>query len=246
MTNRLAMALAVTAGYVLGRTKKAKLAIGLGGMVLGKRLKLNPQQLTGLVTEQLKNNPQLGEVRDQLRGDLRGVGRAATGALVTRQLDSLADRLHDRTLGVRDRLTAGGDGTGAAGDGGRGDEREDAEPGDDAYEAPESEPERPRERSSGARPPERRRPAKKAAAGKPETGTSAGRTATGRTSTGKTAAGSAGRTGAKQGAAKRAPAGKRAASAAGGTKKATAPADRTAKKTAKKTAARRSGGGGRG
>ncbi|KNE79695.1 hypothetical protein ADZ36_26155 [Streptomyces fradiae] len=108
MNNRLAMTLAVGAGYLLGRTKKAKLALGVGGMVLGKRLNLNPQQLTGLLTEQLKNNPQLAEVRDQLRNDLQGVGRAAATAVVTRRLDALSDRLHDRTLGVRDELGAVG------------------------------------------------------------------------------------------------------------------------------------------
>ncbi|WP_238153862.1 DNA primase [Streptomyces xinghaiensis] len=108
MNNRLAMTLAVGAGYLLGRTKKAKLALGVGGMVLGKRLNLNPQQLTGLLTEQLKNNPQLAEVRDQLRNDLQGVGRAAATAVVTRRLDALSDRLHDRTLGVQDKLGAAG------------------------------------------------------------------------------------------------------------------------------------------
>ncbi|MCC3654941.1 DNA primase [Streptomyces sp. S07_1.15] len=108
MNNRLAMTLAVGAGYLLGRTKKAKLALGVGGMVLGKRLNLNPQQLTGLLTEQLKNNPQLAEVRDQLRNDLQGVGKAAATAVVTRRLDALSDRLHDRTLGVQDSLGAVG------------------------------------------------------------------------------------------------------------------------------------------
>ncbi|NJQ01336.1 DNA primase [Streptomyces zingiberis] len=104
MDNRLALTLAVGAGYLLGRTKKAKLALGVGGMVLGKRLKLTPQQLGGLLTEQLKNNPQLAEVRDQLRGDLQGVGKAAATALVSRRLDALSDRLHDSTLGVKDKL----------------------------------------------------------------------------------------------------------------------------------------------
>ncbi|MFD7923962.1 DNA primase [Streptomyces sp. NPDC059740] len=107
MTNRLAMTLAVAGGYVLGRTKKAKLAIGIGGMVLGKKLQLNPQQLMGMVNKQLASNPALGELRDQLTGDLKGVGKAATGALVSRQLDSLADSLSKRTSDVRDRLESG-------------------------------------------------------------------------------------------------------------------------------------------
>ncbi|MBQ0987604.1 DNA primase [Streptomyces sp. F63] len=126
MNNRLAMTLAVGAGYLLGRTKKAKLALGVGGMVLGKRLNLNPQQLTGLLTEQLRNNPQLAEVRDQLRNDLQGVGRAAATAVVTRRLDALSDRLHDRTLGVQDKLGAvGGKVPGGPGEDSAGDRDED-------------------------------------------------------------------------------------------------------------------------
>ncbi|MFK8845773.1 DNA primase [Streptomyces sp. Ac-502] len=108
MKNRPALVLAVAGGYLLGRTKKAKLAIGIGSMVLGKRLNLSPQQLVSLVNDQIAANPQLKELREQLRGDLKGVGKAATGALVTKRLDSLADSLHERTLNVRDQLDAGG------------------------------------------------------------------------------------------------------------------------------------------
>lgn len=103
--NRLAMGLAVGAGYVLGRTKKAKFAFAVGSMVAGKRLNLSPKALGQLVTQQLENNPQFKEIGDQLRQDLRGVGKAATGSLLNRQLEGLADRLHDRTLDVQDRIS---------------------------------------------------------------------------------------------------------------------------------------------
>ncbi|WP_409234263.1 DNA primase [Streptomyces sp. PA5.6] len=103
--NRLAVGLAVGAGYVLGRTKKAKFAFAVGSMVAGKRLNLSPKALGQMVTQQLENNPQFKEIGDQLRQDLRGVGKAATGSLLNRQLEGLADRLHDRTLGVQDRIS---------------------------------------------------------------------------------------------------------------------------------------------
>ncbi|MFD0415075.1 DNA primase [Streptomyces sp. NPDC127108] len=103
--NRLAVGLAVGAGYLLGRTKKAKLAFAVGTMVAGRRLQLSPGALVGAVTRQLENNPQFKEIGDQLKQDLRGVGEAATGSLLDRQLEGLADRLHDRTLDVRDRLS---------------------------------------------------------------------------------------------------------------------------------------------
>ncbi|MFZ3567204.1 DNA primase [Streptomyces sp. BH097] len=102
--NRTALGLAIGAGYVLGRTKKMKLAIAVGTMVAGKRLNLSPRALADMVTTQLENNPQFKEIGDQLREDLRGVGKAASGALVERQIEGLAGRLHSRTQGVRDQI----------------------------------------------------------------------------------------------------------------------------------------------
>ncbi|MFD5567757.1 DNA primase [Streptomyces cadmiisoli] len=102
--NRVGLGLAVGAGYVLGRTRKLRLAFAVGTLVAGRRMQLSPRALAELVSGQLAGNPQFKEIGDQLRQDLRGVGGAATGALVERQLDTLADRLHDRTAGVRDRL----------------------------------------------------------------------------------------------------------------------------------------------
>ncbi|WAU84070.1 DNA primase [Streptomyces sp. Qhu-G9] len=102
--NRLGLGLAVGAGYVLGRTKKMKLAFAVGTMVAGKRMQLSPRALADLVSQQLQNNPQFKEIGDQLRQDLRGVGKAASGALVERQITGLADRLHGRTSQVQDQL----------------------------------------------------------------------------------------------------------------------------------------------
>lgn len=102
--NRVGLGLAVGAGYVLGRTKKMKLAVAVGSLVAGKRMQLSPRAVADLVSQQLQNNPQFKEIGDQLREDLRGVGKAASGALVERRLDALADRLHGRTAQVRDQL----------------------------------------------------------------------------------------------------------------------------------------------
>ncbi|MFG3659388.1 DNA primase [Streptomyces sp. NPDC047706] len=102
--NRVGLGLAVGAGYILGRTKKMKLAFAVGTLVAGRRMNLGPRALADLVSGQLRDNPQFKELGDQLRQDLRGVGGAATGALLERRLDALADRLHDRTAGMRERL----------------------------------------------------------------------------------------------------------------------------------------------
>ncbi|MDN0198400.1 DNA primase [Streptomyces sp. S.PNR 29] len=103
--NRVGLGLAVGAGYVLGRTKKMKLAMAVGSLAAGKRMHLSPRALADVVNQQLKNNPQLKEIGEELRQDLRGVGKAASGAMVERQIDALADRLHGRTAQVRDQLT---------------------------------------------------------------------------------------------------------------------------------------------
>lgn len=104
MNNRLGLGLAVGAGYLLGRTKKLKFAFAVGTFVAGKKLQLSPKALMDFASSQLQNNPQFKELGDQLREDLRGVGTAATGAVINRQLGGLADRLHERTLNVQDKV----------------------------------------------------------------------------------------------------------------------------------------------
>ncbi|MFF4059878.1 DNA primase [Streptomyces sp. NPDC001668] len=103
--NRMGLGLAIGAGYVLGRTKKLKLAFAVGSVVAGKRLNLTPKAMAELVSQQLLKNPQFKEIGDTLREDLRGVGKAASGAMVERQIDAIADRLHGRTAQVRDQLS---------------------------------------------------------------------------------------------------------------------------------------------
>ncbi|MFI9423669.1 DNA primase [Streptomyces achromogenes] len=157
--NRTALGLAVGAGYLLGRTKKLKMALAVGSLVAGKKLNLSPKTLADLVNQQLKSTPQFQEIGDQLRQDLRGVGKAASGAMVERQMSSLADRLHSRTDRVRDQLSG-------AVSGGSGEEarEEEQEPEKDGEEEPEKTSERkaPEKKAPG------RKPAKKplSAAGK--------------------------------------------------------------------------------
>lgn len=105
MMNRMGLGLAIGAGYLLGRTRKLKMALAVGSVVAGKRMHLSPRAVADLVSQQLLKNPQFKEIGDQLREDLRGVGEAASGALVERQLDAMADRLHGRTEAVREQLS---------------------------------------------------------------------------------------------------------------------------------------------
>jgi hypothetical protein len=157
MNNRLGLGLAVGAGYLLGRTRKLKFAFAVGTFVAGKKLQLSPKALMDFASSQLQNNPQFKELGDQLRGDLQGVGKAATGAIINRQLSGLADKLHDRTLHVQDKaagvvpdITSLKDQKDQKGDGGQ-----DADEEHDGEEAEEREeprrPARKKSASSGAR-----------------------------------------------------------------------------------------------
>ncbi|WGD39594.1 DNA primase [Streptomyces cathayae] len=181
--NRTALGLAIGAGYLLGRTKKLKMAVAVGGLVAGKKLNLGPRMITDMVSTQLQKNPQFKELGDQLRGDLRGAGKAASGALVERQLDSLADKLHGRTTEMRDQLTGLGrpdreaevdedtEDDRRAEDDLEDEEATDEEPDD---EEPEPAPERPAEKASSKRAPskeavkktEKKAPARKTAPAK--------------------------------------------------------------------------------
>ncbi|AKJ09640.1 primase [Streptomyces incarnatus] len=164
--NRTALGLAVGAGYLLGRTKKLKMALAMGSLVAGKKLNLGPRALADVVSRQLKDNPQFKEIGDQLRQDLRGVGTAASGAMVERQVNSLADRLHGRTAQVREQLSGA---TGSAE--GRGGPEDDADAYEESADEETSEDEgregdEPRGHKPAKKGPAKKAPAKKAPAKK--------------------------------------------------------------------------------
>ncbi|MEU4145584.1 DNA primase [Streptomyces parvulus] len=175
--NRVGLGLAVGAGYLLGRTKKLKLAVAVGTMVAGKKMNLTPKGIAELVSTQLQNNPQFKEIGDQLRTDLRGVGKAASGAMVERQIDALANRLHGRTAEVRDQLSGvtsqvpgvGSDDSEASEDSEEYDERDDderAERDDDRAERDDDRREAEAPRKTARKAPAKKAPAKKAPAKK--------------------------------------------------------------------------------
>ncbi|MEU2711837.1 DNA primase [Streptomyces sp. NPDC007205] len=176
--NRTALGLALGAGYLLGRTKKLKMALAVGSLAAGKKLNLGPGALAAMARQQLRDNPQFKEIGDQLREDLRGVGKAASGAMVERQMSTLADRLHDRTAQVRDQLSgalpaAGSDEEREEEDGDRGardeSDREEREPSDrDASQAGDrdEQEDKPSARKAAKKSPPKQATAKKAVAKK--------------------------------------------------------------------------------
>jgi hypothetical protein len=116
-------ALAVGAGYLLGRRRKMRLAAivaagaatgGLGG--LGGGLLRRGMKMLGSTEALGKVAPQLGDLADAVRGDLIDAGKAAATAAVTNRIESLTDSLHERAELIRQPgEAAAGTATDAAG-----------------------------------------------------------------------------------------------------------------------------------
>ncbi|QTZ95205.1 hypothetical protein [Streptomyces auratus] len=98
MMSNAKIGVALVGGYVLGRTKKAKLAISLGMYLAGKRLPLDPKQLGKLVA----NSPVLGPLNDQVRSELVDATKSAVSTALTQRMSALTDSLHERTLELSD------------------------------------------------------------------------------------------------------------------------------------------------
>ncbi|MEU8994937.1 hypothetical protein AB0C95_08980 [Streptomyces caniferus] len=108
MMNNAKIGVALVGGYLLGRTKKAKMAIGLGMFLAGRKLNLDPRQLGSMVA----NSPVLGPLNDQVRKELVEATKSAAGAALTQRMSGLADSLHERTLALDEGGTTDGAGRG--------------------------------------------------------------------------------------------------------------------------------------
>ncbi|MEI5527269.1 ABC transporter substrate-binding protein [Streptomyces brasiliscabiei] len=94
--NNATIGAAVLGGYLLGRTKKAKLALGLGALLAGSQVR--PGQLGKAV-----DAPFLGDLTKQIRSELTDASKAAATSVLSSKADSLAGTLHERTAGLRGR-----------------------------------------------------------------------------------------------------------------------------------------------
>lgn len=141
MMSTAKIGVALVGGYLLGRTKKAKMAIGLGMFLAGKKLHLDPRQLGALVA----NSPVLGPLNDQVRKELVDATKSAAGAALNQRMNGLADSLHERTLALEE---GGTDGAGRAADDAEPEDEPRGEAGDvddvaDAGDAADAESEKP-------------------------------------------------------------------------------------------------------
>ena len=71
------IALGVAGGYLLGRTKKLRLAITLGSMLAGQKIATDRAGMIRQGAELVDRNPELAKIRDQVMGQLLQSARSA-------------------------------------------------------------------------------------------------------------------------------------------------------------------------
>lgn len=95
------VALGVAGGYFLGRTKKMKLALMLGGMAAGRRAG-GPGELLAQGQRLLNSSPELSALSDQVRGRLLDAGKGAVMAVAAKQVSSLTEKVGKRVESLGD------------------------------------------------------------------------------------------------------------------------------------------------
>lgn len=93
MSNGVKVALAVGAGYLLGRTRKMRLALMLAGAGLTGKFPAHATDLVAHGVKSIGSSNQVGDLTDQLRGGLVDAAKAAVVAAAANRVDALNDRL---------------------------------------------------------------------------------------------------------------------------------------------------------
>ncbi|MFE2992859.1 hypothetical protein [Streptomyces sp. NPDC059262] len=89
-------ATALVGGYFLGRTKKAKMAIGVGMFLAGRKLDLDPRRIGKL----LAASPVTAALSEQVRGELFEATKSAATQALTKRASGFADSLQQRTEAI--------------------------------------------------------------------------------------------------------------------------------------------------
>jgi len=100
MANGGKVALAVGAGYLLGRTRKMRVALMLAAAGITGKFPGSPTQLVAHGLKSLGASADVSQLSEQLRGELLDAARAAALAAATHQVDALNDRLQGVTSAV--------------------------------------------------------------------------------------------------------------------------------------------------
>jgi hypothetical protein len=94
------IATAVAIGYALGRSRRMKLAIMVGGMLAGQRVG-NPKELLAKASTAVSSSPELSELGNTLRSRLTDAARTAAVAAASNKIDDIGDSLSERAAKIR-------------------------------------------------------------------------------------------------------------------------------------------------
>lgn len=108
MKDGLRIALAVGAGYLMGRRRKMRLALTLAAAGASGRFGKNPAALVKRGTKLLNTSPEVKNLTETVRGRLVEAGKAAAVTAASSQIDALSDRLQRRTEALLRPRTPGG------------------------------------------------------------------------------------------------------------------------------------------
>jgi outer membrane biosynthesis protein TonB len=220
MSSNAKVVIAVASGYLLGRSKKMKLAITVGSMLAGQRIATDPRGLMKQGQQLVQGNEELSQIQDQIQSKLLEAAKAAALATLSSRMELFSDSIRDRTDSLRGLA---GELEEAA------DEAEDQESEDQESEDQESDDEQSEDEQSEDEPAEK--PTAKKSTAKKTASKRSSSSGTAKKSTAKKAP-------AKKSTAKKAPAKKSTA------KKAPAKKSTAKKSTAKKSTAKKSSSSG--
>lgn len=97
MKTGVRIAVAVGVGYLLGRTRKLRLALTLAGIGASGRLGGRPAGLVKQGTKLVGSSPELKALSETVRGRLVEAGKTAAMTAASSRIDALSDRLQERT-----------------------------------------------------------------------------------------------------------------------------------------------------
>ena len=102
MDDKIKLGALILAGYMLGRTKKMRLALTLAGAVAGNKLRDDSQRdellgSLGGMRESLLSSPEVKRLTNEVTGKLVDAGKAAAMAAASRGIDSLNSTLQAQT-----------------------------------------------------------------------------------------------------------------------------------------------------
>ena len=101
MDGKAKLATVLIAGYLLGRTKKMKLAITVAGALGGRQLFHHRDDLIGRATKLLDSSPGAQKIASQLTTTLVDAATGAAVAAASKGISSLSDNLLDRAENLR-------------------------------------------------------------------------------------------------------------------------------------------------